>query len=94
MKYSASKPLAIIQCTASFMVLYIHRYASFLSGYQSRSCASGHFFLSGNPNDPNMPHIETPPSNCAIYTSCKILDVVVGSVTEAEIGATYNNAHC
>ena len=38
-----------------------------------------------------MPPIETPPLSVPIYTSCKILDVVVGSVAEAEIGVTYHN---
>ena len=92
MDYFASKTLAIIRYTASSMVLYIHSNASFLSISRARSRAAGHFFLSDNPTDPNTPPIEIPPFNSPVYTSCKILDTVVGSVAEAEIGATYHDA--
>ena len=92
MGYSVPNPLDIIQYTDSVMVLYIHSDAFFLSEYRSRSRAAGHFFSSDNPTDPNTPPIEIPSLNGPFYTLCKNLDVVVGSVAEAEIGSTYNNS--
>ena len=48
------------------------------------------FFWCDNPTDPNTSSIEIPYLNGPVYTSCKILVFVVGSVAEAEIGDTYH----
>jgi hypothetical protein len=83
--------LSVIRYHASGMVLYIHSDASFLSESRARSRAAGHYFLSKKPLDPTQPPTNIPPLNGPIHTLCKIIDVVVGSASEAEIGAGYLN---
>jgi hypothetical protein len=92
MDYAASNPLSIIRYTASGMTLYVHSDASYLSEIGAHSRASGHFSLSSPPLDPDKPPAELPTLNGPIHTLCKIIDVVVGSAAEAEIGAGYLNA--
>jgi hypothetical protein len=89
--YIASNPDAVIRYHASDMVLYLHSDASYLSETRARSRAGGHFFLSDAPTDPDMPPLVRPRLNGPVHTVSKILDVVVGSAAEAEIGATYVN---
>jgi hypothetical protein len=48
-------------------------------------------FLSSRPLDPHQPPAMIPPLNGPIHTLCTIIDVVVGSAAEAEIGAGYLN---
>jgi hypothetical protein len=91
MDYAASNPLSIIRYSASDMQLYNHSDASFLSETRARSRAAGHFFLSSKPINPKQPPAAIPPLNGPIHTMCKIIDVVVGSAAEAEIGAGYLN---
>jgi hypothetical protein len=91
MDYVASNPNAVIRYNASDMVLYAHSDASYLSETRARSRAGGHFFLSDAPTDPDMPPLVRPPLNGPVLTVSKILDVVVGSAAEAEIGGTYIN---
>jgi hypothetical protein len=74
------------------MTLYVHSDASYLSETEARSRAAGHFFLSSPPLDPDKPPAKLPTLNGPIHTMCKIIDVVVGSAAEAEIGAGYLNA--
>jgi hypothetical protein len=92
MDYTASNPLYIICYSASSMALYVHSDASYLSEKGARSRAAGHFFLSSAPVDPASPPAAIPILNGPIHTMCKIIDVVVGSAAEAEIGAGYLNA--
>ena len=82
----------MIKYTASGMVLYIYSNASFLSKSWARSCAAGHFVKVDHPTNPNTQTFKTSPINDPVYNSCKILDVVVGSVAEAGIGSTYHIA--
>jgi hypothetical protein len=89
--YVASNPNAVIRYHASGMVLYAHSDASYLSETRARSRAGGHFFLSDAPINPDLPPDQIPPLNGPIHTVSKILDVVVGSAAEAEIGGTYIN---
>ena len=91
MDYVASNPLSVIRYHASGMSLYIHSDASYLSETRACSRAAGHFFLSSKPTDPANPPINIPPLNGPIHTLCKIIDVVVGSASESEIGAGYLN---
>jgi hypothetical protein len=91
MDYAASNPLSTIRYYASDMQLYVHSDASYLSETRARSRAAGHFFLSDKPIDPTKPPEHPPPLNGPIHTLCKIIDVVVGSAAEAEIGAGYLN---
>ena len=87
MDYVACHPLSVIRYHASGMILYIHSDASYLSESRARSRAGGHFFLSSKPLDPTKPPVNIPPLNGPIHTLCKIIDVVVGSTSESEIGA-------
>jgi hypothetical protein len=91
MDYAASNPLSIIRYHASDMTLYVHSDASYLSESRARSRAAGHLFLSSKPLDPNKHPATIPTLNGPIHTMCKIIDVVVGSAAEAEIGAGYLN---
>jgi hypothetical protein len=91
MDYAACNPLSIIRYHASDMVLYVHSDASYLSETRARSRAAGHFFLSDTPVDPKEPPANLPALNGPVHTMCKIIDVVVGSAAEAEIGAGYLN---
>jgi len=91
MDYAASNPLSTIRYYASDMQLYVHSDASYLSETRARSRAAGHFFLSSTPLTPDQPPSSIPPLNGPIHTLCKIIDVVVGSAAEAEIGAGYLN---
>jgi hypothetical protein len=73
------------------MVLYMHSDASYLSETRTRSPAAGHSFLSDTPVDLAEPSTKIPSLNGPVHTMCKIIDVVVGSAAEAEIGAGYLN---
>ena len=73
------------------MVLYIHSDASYLSESRARSRAAGHFFLSSKPLYPTKPPVNIPVLNGPIHTLCQIIDVVVGSAAESEIGSGYLN---
>ena len=55
LKYLASNPYAEIQYRASGMQLAIHSDASYLSVSRARSRASGVYFLSEGPPNPNNP---------------------------------------
>ncbi len=68
----------------SSMILAVHSNASYLNERKSRSRAGGHFYLS---ND--IPYL---PNNGAILNIAKVIDVVISSVAEAELGALYMNA--
>jgi hypothetical protein len=82
----------LVDYSASGMTLYVHSDASYLSETGARSRAAGHFFLSFPPRDPASLPATLPPLNCPTHTMCKLIDDVVGSASEAEIGAGYLNA--
>ena len=84
MDYAYSIPDAIVTYKASKMVLAIHSNASYLSESKARSRAGGHFYLS---NDANFP-----PNNGAVLNLSTIIDAVMSSAAEAELGALYINA--
>jgi hypothetical protein len=91
MDCAASNPLSTICYHANGMQLYVHSNASYLSKSRARSRAAGHCFLSSRPLDPTQPPITIPLLNGPVHTLCKIIDFVVGSAAEAEIGAGYLN---
>jgi hypothetical protein len=93
MDYAASNPLSIIRYHASDMTLYVNSEASYLSETHARSRGAGHFFLNSRPKDPTAPPEVMPTLNGPVHTMCKIIDVVVGSAAEAEIGAGYAHYH-
>jgi hypothetical protein len=89
--YAASNPLSIIRYHASDMTLYVHSDALYLSKTHARSRGAGHFFLSSQSSDPGKNPEAMPTLNGLIHTMCKIIDVIVGSAAEAEIGAGHLN---
>jgi hypothetical protein len=82
--YVATHPDAILTYEKSDMVLAVHSDASYLSEPQARSRAGGHFFLTGEADDP--------PNNGAILNISKIMRAVMSSAADAELGALYINA--
>jgi hypothetical protein len=65
------------------MVLASHSDASYLSETNTCSRAGGHFFMSNNDTIPS--------NNGAILRISQIINVVMSSAAEAEIGALYIN---
>ncbi len=78
--YCASQEEAVLTYHASDMILAIHSDAGYLNESKSRSRAGGHFFV---PNTPN---------NGAVFTIAQIIDAVMSSAAEAEVGALFINA--
>ena len=68
---------------ASDMVLAVHSDASYLSETKACSRAGGHFFCSANEI--------YPVNNGAILTVSQIIEAVMTSAAEAELGAHYIN---
>ncbi len=66
------------------MILAIHSDASYLSKAKACSRVGRHFFCSSDTKDP--------PNNGAILNISKILNAVMSSAAEAELGALYINA--
>jgi hypothetical protein len=76
------------------MHLHVHSDASYLSELKARSRAGGIFFLSDTPADPTKapdPNSEPPPFNGAIHVHSSIMQAVLSSATEAELGALFYN---
>jgi hypothetical protein len=82
--YCASQEEAIVTYHASDMILAVHSDASYLNKPKSRSRAGGHFYLSN--------HVPYPHNNGAILNIAKVIDAVVSSAAEAELGALFMNA--
>ena len=89
--YAATHPNAAIKFTASDMILHIHSDASYLSEPKARSRAGGYFYLS-NRVDPETLHTQKPMHNGAIHIVSSILNNVMASAAEAEVGALFHNA--
>ena len=66
------------------MVLGIHNDASYLSETGARSRAGGHFYMSNN--------MQFPPNIDAVLNVAQIINAVMLSAAEAELGALYINA--
>jgi hypothetical protein len=91
LNYAATHPDAAIRYTKSGMILRIHSDASYLSETEARSRAGGFFYL-GQRTDESLP--DAPPSklNGAIHINSSIMNNVMASATEAEVGALFHNA--
>jgi hypothetical protein len=87
LSYLATHPNATIHCYGSNMVLHIHFDASYLIVSEAHSHASGHFFLSSH--DPQK---QPPQNNGLILNLAHILNNVMASPAEAEVGGLYVNA--
>ena len=85
--YMATHPDATIRYYASDMILNVHSDASYLSAKDSKSRASGYFFLGSIPRDGKPIKL-----NGAIAILCTILRFVAASAAEAELGALFLNA--
>ena len=83
LNYAATHHDVSITNRASDMVLADHSDASYLSETNARSRAGGHFFMS---NDDAIPS-----NSGAILTISQIINAVMSSAAEAEIGALYIN---
>jgi hypothetical protein len=93
--YCATHPDATVRFHASDMILHIHSDASYLSVSNARSRYGGYFYLhngtlpAATPADPTVP---TSPPNGPVLVTSAILDTVVSSAAEAELGALFHNA--
>ena len=74
------------------MHLWVHTDASYLSETKARSRAGGYYYLSDTPTYPVTPQQPDPPHNGSVHILCKIIDAVMSSAQEAEIGAAFLNA--
>lgn len=90
--YAHTHPNAAIKFVASQMHLWVHTDASYLSETRARSRAGGYYFLSDKPQLPITPEQQAPTHNGAVHILCKIIDAVMTSAQEAELGAGYLNA--
>ena len=79
--YVASQEEAILTYSRSQMTLATRSDAGYLNKPEARSRASGRFFLSKN--------TLFPPKNGAILTITQIINNVMSSAAEAELGAQY-----
>ena len=91
LNYAATHPNAVIRYTKSGMILRIHSDASYLSEREARSRAGGFFYL-GNATDDSSPDTPSSPINGAIHINSSIMNNVMASATEAEVGALFHNA--
>lgn len=82
--YAVSQEPAVVTYSASDMQLVIHFDASYLSKPESRSQAGEHHFLSNNDSNP--------PNNGAVLNISAIIQMVMSSAAETEIGALFINA--
>ena len=84
--YLATHPAAKVRFHALPMVLNIHFGVLYLSERQARSRLMGYFFLGEVPKKG-----ENIQMNGNIFVSCGILQIVVCSAAEAELGALFLN---
>ena len=91
LNYAATHPDATIRYTRSGMILHISSDASYLSEAEARSRVGGFFYLS-DPYDPTDKTAPLPKINGAIHIVSTILQNVMASATEAEVGALFHNA--
>jgi hypothetical protein len=68
----------------SNMVLAVHSGAGYLNESEARSYTGGHFFLSSD--------VQNQQNNGAILTIVQIIDAVMSSIAEAELGALFISA--
>jgi hypothetical protein len=83
LNYAATHPNAVIRYKASDMILHIHSDASYLSEPQARSRVGGFFFLGNGTTNP--------PLNGALQVISQIMNNVLASAAEAEVGGLFIN---
>jgi hypothetical protein len=81
--YAVTQPDTILTYEKRDMILAIHSDASYLSEAKAHSRFGGHFICSNDTKDP--------PNSGAILNISKILNTVMSSAAEAELGALYIN---
>jgi hypothetical protein len=81
---TASQEEPILTYKASDMVLAVHSDVSYLSEPKARSRAGGHMFMSANDN--------IPANNGAVLNILQIIQAVMSSAGEAELGALFITA--
>jgi hypothetical protein len=84
--YPATHPNAIICFYASDMILNIYSNTSYLSKTNAHSCVCGHSFICWKPDATTPIKL-----NRVFFTLCAILQFVVASAAEVEIGALFLN---
>jgi hypothetical protein len=82
--YCASQEEVVLTYHASDMVLAIHSDAGYLNESKAGSREGGIFFMSSN--------VQNPQNNGAVLTIAQIIDAVMSSAAEAELGALFINA--
>lgn len=92
LNYCATHPNAVVRFKASDMILHIVSDASYLSISGARSRLGGYFFLSHDIRTPPTPTDPGPIFNGPILVNSSIIQVVVSSAAEAELGALFFNA--
>lgn len=83
--YAASHPDAKLRYHNSDMQLKVHSDASYLNEKEARTRFGGHHYLTNAPPKQDI-------NNGAILNPTSVLDVVVSSAAEAEIGGLFKNA--
>ena len=71
------------------MILWTASDASYLSEANARSRAGALFFLGPKPNPPGEAPKKQPPSNGVVYALAKIINTVMSSSMESEVGAVF-----
>jgi hypothetical protein len=93
LNYCATHPEATIRFHRSNMILHVTSDASYLSASESRSRVGGYFFMSNDIGpDPPTPDDPAPPFNGPVLINSLILQAVMSSAAEAELGAIFYNA--
>ena len=94
LNYAATHPTAVVRYKRSDMILYVSSDASYLSAPEARSRLGGYFFLSQKPHStaPPTPTDPPPPFNGPILVNSSIMNAVLSSAAEAELGAIFYNA--
>ena len=91
LNYATTHPNAVIQYYASAMVLRADSDASYLSVKKSRSRVGGHHYLSlPSANGTKIP-VTPPLSNGPLHAVCSIMNNVMATAEEAEIGYLFVN---
>ena len=85
----ASCPEAVIRYHRSYMVLWSSTDASYLLEDKARRRVGAVFFLSSHPNQPRVTRTNIPPPNGVFHVLSKIINTVMISAMEAEVGATF-----
>ena len=88
LQYAATYPVTKVTYHASDMTLHTHSDASYLGETRGRSRIAGFHFL-GQQHRPGT--IPTTPINGGLLIRSSILDVVVSSAAEAELGGLFEN---